>query len=365
MVYVAQADDRQMQLAEEFEAAWMLAVVTDCSASTVTLRLDGSEVVYGILAEGPAFGVGEVVELCPTWAMIRVGDVVFVIFSTGEELSYPEGCEPVLPVQARGWSGVACAGWLYGRQYWLDHGMWIDDEFAEIDEGEDGEEFGDWAHRGHVAMRDAANGDQRRDPESSRGGAPSTEPSREVMIARVGEGFVAVKKVVYEALHGLPAGMSLVANCRTWGEFRALDLTDLWLLTLVAEISGFEDLEEPGDADDFDVAFTDFGNLDLRRFLHLATDDLLREICEEDDGFPVELYSGDEHLRHVELANVGPLVIQLVERGWPVSIPGLERIAASESVSRPARGRRSGDVVRIRRRRKGGAAPGDKAVESP
>jgi hypothetical protein len=56
---------------------------------------------------------------------------------------------PALPAEAREWTAVARAGWLYGYQQWIWNEDWIDVQFKGL--GDD-REFEDWAFEAYTTM---------------------------------------------------------------------------------------------------------------------------------------------------------------------------------------------------------------------
>lgn len=146
-----QPDERQVRLAEEYESEWKPATVDSCSSEAITLRIGEQTATYGISADRPPFVSGAPVELCNDWGLIRHNELYIVCFAGSESDDYPYGLDPGLPSEARDWSAVARAGWLYGLQNWLWGEDWIDVAFQDLDEGDD---FEDWAHQSYIQQHE-------------------------------------------------------------------------------------------------------------------------------------------------------------------------------------------------------------------
>lgn len=317
-------DQRQVQLARDYDAAWIDAVVESCSPKSLEVKTaEGANVTYALTGIQAPFAAGDDVQLCPDWSLARRKTRHVVILQMDEESDYPYRLAPALPADASDWSVVARAGWLYGRMQWACNEDWIDVSFQDL--GDD-EEFELWAHHGFIQMHEQEAEDEEEEDDDEgdedENAAAHTEehPSREVVITGMDMGVAPVRRSVYDHHRSVQLAIPAIASCRTWGDFRALDLTDTELLVLVADATGYDDLSEPDDAEEFAVDLAEFDDLEPNTYLAHGAADFLAELYDEDDSFPVELFEDHDDICFVKDENMERVVAELRQRRWLVII---------------------------------------------
>jgi hypothetical protein len=139
--------------------------------------------------------------------------------------------------------------------------------------------------------------------------------SREVVITAVNMGVAPIRRSVYDHHRSVQLAIRAIASCRTWSDFRALGLTDTELLGFVADVTGYDDLPEPDDAEEFDVNPAEYENLEPNTSLAHGAADFLAELYDEDDSFPTELFEDHDDVCFVKDENVEQVVTELRQRG--------------------------------------------------
>lgn len=311
-------DQRQVQLASDYDAEWIDAVVESCTPRSLEVKTaDGTKVAYALTGRQAPFEAGDDVQLCSDWSLARRKSKHIVILPLAEGQAYPPRLSPALPFEARDWSAAARAGWLYGVMQWACNEDWIDVSFRDL--GDD-EEFESWAHHGFIQMHEQEADDEEDDDEDEDGAQMAEDLSREVVIAAVDMGAAPVRKSVYDHHQSVRLAMREISSCRTWGDFRALGLTDEELLMSIADVTGYDDLSEPKDSDEFEVNLWEYESFEPSTSLAHAAADFMAELYDEDDSFPVELFEDHDDICFVKDENVEQVVAELRQRGWLVII---------------------------------------------
>jgi hypothetical protein len=142
----------------------------------------------------------------------------------------------------------------------------------------------------------------------------------EVVVAPIWSGWAVVSRESWNYINEQLDIISAILSCKTWGDYRRLNVSDEGFQELVYQETEVEPGEEPADEAPFHVDLSEYEDYDRDPWLQRATTDLFESIGDDDDDtFPWDLLYVADISTMVEHENIEAVIQALADRGIQVA----------------------------------------------